>query len=131
MNVNIVNIIAVEVETALDLPFTIYADLIPNEDDDGACLRHDPAPAADRRFSDGSRLIAWNLTFYIRCKNAASARTYAKNITDKLDGETITADGLKIECEASTLPQFIDTDAKQFTTYSAAIKCTYLEPAQE
>ncbi len=115
-------------ETALDLPFTIFCDLIPDEDADGACIRHDPTPAAEKRFIDGTREVSWNFTFYTRCKNAEDAREYGKQIVDKLDGATVTsAEGTEIECEAVTLPQFIDTDAKGFTTYSQSVKCTFLE----
>lgn len=116
------------VETALELPFTIFCDLIPDEDADGACIRHDPTPAAEKRFTDGMRLVAWNFTFYIRCKDAAQARDYGKQIVDKLDGATVTStENIEIECEAVTLPQFIETDAKGFTTYSQSVKCTFLE----
>lgn len=114
-------------ENALDLPFTIFCDLIPGEDADGACIRHDPTPAAERRFSDGSRLVSWNLTFYTRCRNADDAREYGKRIVDTLDGATVEGGGLKIDCEAATLPQFIDTDAKGFTTYAASITASYTE----
>lgn len=121
------------VETELTLPFTIYCDLIPDAETDGACIRHDPTPAAEKRYEDGTRLITWNFTFYTRCKNAANAREYGKKIVDKLDGATVTHTDLtdntsiKIECEAVTLPQFIDTDAKGFTTYAESVKCTFLE----
>lgn len=116
------------VEEALDLPFTIYCDIIPDEDADGACVRHDPTPAAEKRYNDGTRLVAWNFTFYTRCKNAANAREYGKQIIDKLDGATvISTENIKIECEAVTLPQYIDTDAKGFTTYAESVKCTFLE----
>ncbi len=116
------------VENALDLPFTIYCDLIPDENADSACVRHDPTPAAEKRFTDRTRLVAWNFTFYTRCKDAAQAREYGKQIVDKLDGATVTsAEEIKIDCEAVTLPQFIDTDAKGFTTYAESVKCTFLE----
>lgn len=116
------------VENALELPFTIFCDLIPNEDADGACIRHDPTPAAEKRFIDGTREVSWNFTFYTRCKDAENAREYGKQIVDKLDGATITsADNIQIDCEAVTLPQFIDTDAKGYTTYCESVKCTFLE----
>ncbi|MCQ2594820.1 MAG: minor capsid protein [Treponemataceae bacterium] len=116
------------VEEALLLPFTIFCDLIPDADTDGACIRHDPTPAAEQRYMDGSRLVSWNFTFFTRCKNAAEAREYGKRIVDILDGATVTStDQIEIECEAVTLPQYIDTDAKGFTTYSQSVKCTFLE----
>lgn len=120
--------ISVWVENALELPFTIYCDLIPDAETDGACIRHDPTPAAEKRYEDGTRLVTWNFTFYTRCKNAANAREYGKQIVDKLDGATIESpDNIQIDCEAVTLPQFIDTDAKGFTTYAESVKCTVLE----
>lgn len=127
---NIAEVVSEWVEKALSLPFTIYCDLIPEADSDGACVRHDPSPAAEKRFTDGSRLVSWNLTFYVRMKKAEQARELVKQITDKLDGATVISfDGVSIDCEAVTLPQYIDTDSKEYTTYAAAIKCEYLEPA--
>lgn len=124
----IASAISAYVEEALQLPFTIYCDIIPDEAADGACVRHDPTPAAEERYNDGTRLVAWNFTFYTRCKNAANAREYGKQIVDTLDGATVlSAENIKIECEAVTLPQYIDTDAKGFTTYAESVKCTFLE----
>lgn len=124
----IASAISAYVEETLQLPFTIYCDLIPDEAADGACVRHDPTPAAEKRYNDGTRLVAWNFTFYTRCKNAANAREYGKQIVDTLDGATVlSAENIKIECEAVTLPQYIDTDAKGFTTYAESVKCTFLE----
>lgn len=124
----IASAISAYVEKLLQLPFTIYCDLIPDEVADSACVRHDPTPAAEKRYNDGTRLVAWNFTFYTRCKNAADAREYGKQIVDKLDGATVlSTENIKIECEAVTLPQFIDTDAKGFTTYAESVKCTFLE----
>jgi len=124
----IASAISAYVEEALQLPFTIYCDLIPDEAADGACVRHDPTPAAEKRYNDGTRLVARNFTFYTRCKNAADAREYGKQIVDTLDGATVlSAENIKIECEAVTLPQYIDTDAKGFTTYAESVKCTFLE----
>lgn len=130
---NVANIINEWVENKLSLPFTIYNDVIPDSTGDAACLRYDPAPAAERRYTDGTRLLKWNLTYYIRCKNRTDARDYAYNITEILDGAEITdqASGVKIECEAQTLPQFISLDDKNNTIYSAAITVTYLEPGEE
>ena len=118
------------VEKKLNLPFLVYMDLIPDPECDAACLRHDPSPAAEKRFIDGTRLVSWNFTFFIRCKNAGNARMYAKLIIDKIDGQTIgDEDGEEnaMYVEAVTLAQYIDTDAKGYTTYSTSIKCTYLE----
>ena len=111
---NVASKVSAWVEKELDLPFTIYNDEIPDTDNNAACLRYDPAPAAERRYTDGTRLLKWNLTFYIRNSAREKARAYADEITAKLDGECITdeSSGVVIQIEASTLPQFIRTDEK-------------------
>lgn len=130
---NVANIVNAWVEEKLDLPFTINNDVIPDTKDNAACLRYDPAPAAERRYTDGTRLLKWNLTYYIRNKDRSKAREYASLITAALDGAEIPDEtsGVVIETEAATLPQFITTDEKNNTIYSAAIVCTYLEPREE
>jgi hypothetical protein len=130
---NVANIVNAWVEEVLNLPFTITNDVIPDTKDNAACLRYDPAPAAERRYTDGTRLLKWNLTYYIRNKDRSKARNYADMITAALDGAEIpdAESGVLIETEAATLPQFISTDEKNNTLYSAAIVCTYLEPREE
>ena len=133
MNVlNVANIVNDWIEKKLNLPFTIYNDVTPDTSDNAACLRYDPAPAAERRYTDGTRLLKWSLTYYIRNKNRTKAREYADKITAKLDGVEITDEtsGVCIQIEAATLPQFISMDEKNNTIYSAAIVCTYLEPRE-
>ena len=131
MKSNIAERIGEWAEKKLHLPFTIYMDIIPDADADGACIRHDPAPAAEERFIDGTRLVSWHFTFFVRCKDAAKARKYAKSLIDTLDGVSIEEGEDALETEALTLAQYIDTDAKGYTTYSASIKCTYLEEDEE
>ena len=133
MNVlNVANIVNDWIEKKLNLPFTIYNDVIPDTSDNAACLRYDPAPAAERRYTDGTRLLKWNLTYYVRNKNRTKAREYADRITARLDGAEIhdATSGVCIQIEAATLPQFISMDEKNNTIYSAAIVCTYLEPRE-
>ncbi|MCM1218944.1 MAG: hypothetical protein NC548_31060 [Lachnospiraceae bacterium] len=132
MKLNVAEIICKSVENALTPPFPIYADTMPDADKDCACLRHDPAPAAEMRFADGSRLLKWNLTFYIRCGNAEAARDGAKAMTDLLEGAAITdpETGTRIDTEAATLPQFIGVDDKGKTTYGAAVTASYLEESE-
>ena len=127
---NVASIVNEWVENKLSLPFTIYNDVIPDTANNAACLRYDPAPAAEKRYTDGTRLLKWNLTYYVRNENRTTAREYADTITAKLDGVTITDEesGITIDIEAATLPQFISADDKNNTIYSAAIVCTYLEP---
>ena len=129
---NVSNIVNDWIEKKLNLPFTIYNDVILDTSDNAACLRYDPAPAAERRYTDGTRVLKWNLTYNVRNKNRTKAREYADEITAKLDGVEITDEtsGVNIQIEAATLPQFISMDEKNNTIYSAAIVCTYLEPRE-
>ena len=82
---NVSNIVNDWIEKILNLPFTIYNDVIPDTSDNAACLRYDPAPAAERRYTDGTRLLKWNLTYYIRNKDRTKAREYADRITARLE----------------------------------------------
>jgi len=129
---NVSNIINAWVEQELNLAFTIYNDILPDDADNAACLRYDPAPAAEERYQDGSRLLKWNLAYYIRNTSRTTARELADEITAKLDGAEITdqESGITVQIEAQTLPQFIAVDDKNNTIYSAAIVATYLEPRE-
>ena len=128
---NVSNIINAWVENELHLTATIYNDVIPDNANDAICLRYDPAPAAERRYQDGT-LLKWNLAYYVRNKKRENARSLADEITAKLDGAEITdaTSGLTIQVEAQTLPQFIAVDEKNNTVYSASIVATYLEPRE-
>ncbi len=123
------NIINAWVESQLELT-QIYNDVIPDTAKNAICLRYEPAPAAERRYTDGTRLLKWNLTYYVRNTKQADARALADKITAALDGAEIydATSGITIETEAATLPQFISVDEKNNTIYSAAIVATYLEP---
>ena len=123
------NIINTWVEAQLELP-QIYNDVIPDTAKNAICLRYEPAPAAERRYTDGTRLLKWNLTYYVRNTKQADARALADKITAALDGAHIydATSEITIETEAATLPQFISVDEKNNTIYSAAIVATYLEP---
>ena len=129
---NVSNIINAWVENELHLTATIYNDVIPDNANDAICLRYDPAPAAERRYQDGTRLLKWNLAYYVRNKKRENAFKLAGDITAKLDGAEITdaTSGLTVQVEAQTLPQYIAVDEKNNTVYSASIVATYLEPRE-
>ena len=115
-------------EEALELPFTLYADMIPDEAGDGACVRCEPASSAARAFCDGSRLVEWKLAVYVRCAASEDAREWAKLIVDCFDGCYIEAeDETVLRCEALTLPQYINVDAKGATVYLASFSVEYLQ----
>lgn len=127
MAFDLATVIAEWVEQELSLPFTIAIDLIQNPDEDGGCIRYDPSSASERRFIDGSRLIPRNLSIYIRCKNASTARTLACAIGECLDGITIHHQQTSIECESVTTAQFLECDQKGFTIYLVGIAASYLD----
>ena len=124
----LIETICAYIEEQLELPFALYTDALPTEAGDGACIRCDPAAAASREYTDGSRLVTWNLSVYVRCAAAEDAREWAKAIPDALDGAEITSeDDVVIACEAETLPQYIETDAKGAVIYMASFIAGYLQ----
>lgn len=130
---NVCNIICDWLENKIELPFSITTDIIQDASGDAACIRHDPAPAAERRYNDGTRLLKWSLSIYVRAANRANARHWAEAMAQLLDGEELIdpESNIKISTEAATLPQYISTDAKNFTLYMVTINATYLEPKTE
>ena len=120
------------VEGELELPFALYADQMPTESGDCACFRCEPASAASRDYVDGSRLVEWNFSVYVRCLAASEAREWAKAIVDLLDNKKITAeDETVIVCEAETLPQYISTDDKGATVYLSSFCAQYLQESED
>ena len=116
-------------EANMELPFALSLDLIQDAEKNGACIRHDPTQAAERSFTDGSRLIVWNLALYVRMKDAAKAREWTNAIIERLDGFTIEdkEKEIEIKCEAVALAQFVDTDDKGMTTYTGSFSAAFLE----
>ena len=124
---NVAEIVAAYAKENVELPFNIYLDLIPDADEDSACVRHDSAAYAERRFTDGTRLVQVQLSIFIRCKDAKVALESAKTVIETLDGSRVDSGGTKIDLEALTLPQFVEVDAAGYTIYSATITCTYYD----
>lgn len=127
--IDVANIICNELEKSLKPPFPLSLDLIQDAEKDGACIRHDPTQASERLFTDGSRLIEWSLALYVRMKNATEAREWTKNIIEFLNDFSVTDSESEIEvnCEAVTLAQFIATDDKEMTTYTASFIARFLQ----
>lgn len=118
-------------EGQLDLPFVLYADMMPSEAGDCACVRCSPAQAAARAFCDGSKLVEWKLSVYVRCAVSDEAREWAKLIVDCLDDcYIVTSDETVLRCKALTLPQYIDVDAKGATVYLVSFSVEYLQESE-
>lgn len=113
------------VDSTLKLPFSITYDVIEGEGE-GIAARHSAGKAAEREFTDGSRLVALPMSFYVRMLSAKDARRNALSIAHTLDGaELLSKYGDSIDVEDVTLPQFIGVDAKGLATYEVAVKINY------
>ena len=129
---NVTNAVNTWVEEKLGLD-TIFDDVFPHSEGDEIICRHDPAPASEQRYTDGTRLVKWSLSYYVRNANSDKSRELCDSITKLLDGAEITDEktGVIISVEAQTLPQWVAKDDKNNTIYSASIYVTYLDPREE
>ena len=113
------------------LDIAIYNDVFA-DDTAGATdiiCRYDPSEAAERRFIDGTRRVEEQLSFYCRSPNATKARDTLDDIIKTLDNHHVlrVKDGLLCQCEAVTLPQFVDVSDSGKTTYTCTVKIIYRE----
>ena len=113
------------------LDIAIYNDVFA-DDKEGATdiiCRYDPSEAAERRFIDGTRRVEEQLSFYCRSPNATKARDTLDDIIKTLDNHHVlrVKDGLLCQCEAVTLPQFVDVSDSGKTTYTCTVKIIYRE----
>lgn len=114
-------------ENGKKFPYRLEAEILASSDSDGACIRHDPTPAAERRFIDGSRLVVWNFAIFVRCQNALDALKWARLVINFIDGKELDISGLKVTLEAQSLPQFVDSDTLGFTVYTATFTVKYMQ----
>ena len=100
--------------------------------EDEILCRYDPSTAHYRQFLDGSRLCQQSFSFYSRCKKSNNARDWLQWICNTVDTENIirTSDSAEIDCEVSTLPQFVSIDDAGYTTYTMTINVEYTESAK-
>ena len=113
------------------LNLTIYNDVFADDTagvTDIIC-RYDPSEAAELRFIDGTRRVEEQLAFYCRSPNATKARDTLDDIIKTLDNHHIVRidDKLLCQCEAVTLPQFVDMSDSGKTTYTCTVKIIYRE----
>lgn len=113
------------------LGITVYNDVFA-DDKAGATdiiSRYDPSAAAERRFIDGTRRVEEQIAYYCRSPNATTARDTLDDIIKTLDNHHVlrVKDGLLCQCEAVTLPQFVDMSDSGKTTYTCTVKIIYRE----
>lgn len=113
------------------LDITVYNDVFA-DDKAGATdiiSRYDPSAAAERRFIDGTRRVEEQIAYYCRSPNATRARDTLDDIIKTLDNHHVlrVKDGLLCQCEAVTLPQFVDMSDSGKTTYTCTVKIIYRE----
>ena len=116
---------------AKKLGVTVYNDVFA-DDKAGATdiiSRYDPSAAAERRFIDGTRRVEEQIAYYCRSPNATKARDTLDDIIKTLDNHHVlrVKDGLLCQCEAVTLPQFVDMSDSGKTTYTCTVKIIYRE----
>ena len=116
---------------AKKLGVTVYNDVFA-DDKAGATdiiSRYDPSAAAERRFIDGTRRVEEQIAYYCRSPNATTARDTLDDIIKTLDNHHVlrVKDGLLCQCEAVTLPQFVDMSDSGKTTYTCMVKIIYRE----
>ena len=103
----------------------IYNDEFPTPESEGVISRHDPSTAKSKTYIDGSEEGTLNIAYWARYKNAAKARETLNDIINAIDNEKIETDEETIYTEAQTLPQFVSTDDKGYTLYTASITAEY------
>lgn len=125
----IANLVNNYLKTKLGL--TIYNDVfaVDKAGTTDIICRYDPSEAAERRFIDGTRRVEEQLAFYCRSPNATKARDTLDDIIKTLDNHHIVRldDKLLCQCEAVTLPQFVDVSDSGKTTYTCTVKIIYRE----
>ena len=113
------------------LDIAIYNDVFADDKERATDIicRYDPSEAAERRFIDGTRRVEEQLSFYCRSPNATKARDTLDDIIKTLDNHHVlrVKDGLLCQCEAVTLPQFVDVSDSGKTTYTCTVKIIYRE----
>ena len=111
----------------------ILNDAFYDDTSEGVIARHDPGSAREHSYIDGSAEGAVSISFYGRYKDAYTARATLNSIIEAPDNAQIEDEGdnLTISTEAVSLPQYISTDEKGFTLYTAGIRAEYERSAQE
>ncbi len=111
-----------------DLP-EIYTDIFPFAEGESLLSRHDPSTAVEKRFLDGSRFGAVNLSYTARAKDPKVCRDRLNSILNTLDIKELiqASEGMAFECEALTLPQFVTVDDKEQTIYTCAVRVEYTQ----
>lgn len=107
--------------------YQIINDAFVETSADSVICRHDPSPAVEKRFIDGSRQGAQVLAYYARFKNARSARAVLSRIIESLDATTIVDGDTVIECEAQSMPMYVMSDEKGYTLYTATVRAEYTQ----
>ena len=110
----------------LELEEAIYNDVFPTSEGDCVISRFEPSQAKTKEFIDGSSTGECNLGYFVRSSNAASSRDILTSIINCVDNLHLRLDGLSIDVEAVSLPQFVGVDDKNQTIYTATVKAEYL-----
>ncbi|MBO6300843.1 MAG: hypothetical protein J6N15_00200 [Ruminiclostridium sp.] len=113
------------IEGRLGLP-QIVNDMFIDDTSEGIVSRHDPSTARETDYIDGSAEGVLNIAYWARYKDAAACRRTLDMLIDCVDGvELEDGGGSTMRVTAVTLPQYVETDDKNMTTYTASIRVEY------
>lgn len=105
----------------------IFNDLFPDDKTEGVIAIHDPATRKVTTFIDGTQELQINISYTARYKNAKKCREVLTSILELLDGCKLidTEDNTKVKTEAIANAQFLATDDKNNSIYTASINAVY------
>lgn len=123
---NILKTLNKYIKKSLDIE--IYNDLFPSADIEGVIAIHDPATRNVNEYIDGTTEYEIAVSYSARYSNAKKGREILTKILDLLDGARLkdTDDKFLIKTKAGANVQFIATDDKNNSIYTASINAVYV-----
>jgi hypothetical protein len=106
---------------------TIYLDVFPGDSVSEIMCRNDPSTAAESRYLDGSRIGAFNFSYYAKSANSETARLQLDAIVAALDMPdfTVISGGTEIKCEAVTTPAFVSKSEAGEVIFVSSFRLEY------
>jgi hypothetical protein len=124
---NIINEVNAYLLTKITPYSTIYLDVFPNDSVEELMCRNDPSTAVESRYLDGSRIGAFNFSYYAKSANSETARLQLDAIVSALDMPdfTVISGGTEIKCEAVTTPAFVSKSEAGEVIFVSSFRLEY------
>jgi hypothetical protein len=124
---NIISEVNAYLLTKLTPYSTIYLDVFPGDSVEEIMCRNDPSTAAESRYLDGSRIGAFNFSYYAKSKTSETARLQLDAIVTALDMPdfTVISGGTEIKCEAVTTPAFVSKSEAGEVIFVSSFRLEY------